>query len=125
MLRFYEALSSGDTSFIDRHFSVAEEARGIGTDPGEWWQGPLVAAAWKEQLEAMGGSMPLIAEDPEAYSDGAVGWVADRPILRLPGGELRVRLTAVFHHEDGEWKLVQCHGSVGLPNEDPSAEAAT
>jgi len=120
MLRFYEALSSGDTSFIDRHFSVAEGARGVGTDPGEWWQGPEVAGAWKEQLEASGGSMRLVAGDPEAYAEGTVGWAADRPTLELEGGPVPVRLTAIFHQEDGEWKLVQTHGSLGVPNEEPS-----
>ncbi len=120
MLRFYDSLASGDASFIDRHFSVAEGARGVGTDPGEWWQGARVAGAWKEQLEAMGGRMPLVAGDPEAYVEGTVGWVADRPTMQLPGGAIGVRLTAVFHEEDGEWKLVQAHGSLGVPNEDPS-----
>ncbi len=117
VLRFYEALSSGDASFMDRHFSAAEPARGVGTDPEEWWQGPQVAAAWKEQLEAMGGSMPLVAGDPEAYVEGTVGWVADRPSLQLRGGAVAVRLTAVFHQQQGEWKLVQVHGSLGVPNQ--------
>ena len=117
MLRFYAALRKGDASFFDRHFSRADWARGIGTDPGEWWRGARLADAWKEQLQAMGGNMPLVADDPEAYSEGSVGWVADRPTLKLPGGEVPVRLTAVFHQEDGEWKLVQSHGSLGVPNE--------
>lgn len=116
ILRFYEALSNGDASFIDRHFSTAEAARGIGTDPGEWWQGPRTAEAWKEQLEAMGGSMPLVAGDPEAHVEGTVGWVADRPTLQLQEGAVAVRLTAVFHQEEGEWKIVQIHGSLGVPN---------
>jgi hypothetical protein len=120
LLRFYEALSSGDTAFIDRHFSVTEAARGVGTDAEEWWQGPRLAAAWKEQVEAMGGSMPLAAGDPEAYVEGPVGWAADRPTLQLQGGTILVRLTVVFHQEDGEWKIVQAHGSLGVPNEDPS-----
>ncbi len=119
ILRFYEALSKGDAAFIDSHFSVAEAARGLGTDPEEWWQGGQVAGAWKEQLEAMGGSMPIAAGDPEAYVEGTVGWVADRPTLQLPAGAVGVRLTAVFHQEDGEWKLVQVHGSLGVPNEEP------
>lgn len=118
MLRFYDALSSGDMSFIDRHFSLADEARGIGTDPREWWQGSRLADAWKEQMKAMGGSMPLAAGDPEAYAEGSVGWVADRPSLQFPEGEVPVRFTAVFHQEEGEWKLVQSHGSVGVPNEE-------
>jgi len=120
MLGFYEALANGDTSFFDRHFSAGDAARGVGTDPEEWWQGSRVAAAWREQLKAMGGSMPLVAGEPEAYAEGTVGWVADRPTLELQGGAVRVRLTAVFHQEEGEWKLVQVHGSLGVPNEAPT-----
>jgi ketosteroid isomerase-like protein len=120
VLRFYKALSDGDSSFIDSHFSVADAARGVGTDPEEWWQGPRVAGAWKEQLKTMGGSMPLVAGDPEAYAEGAVGWAADRPTLQLQGGAVPVRLTMVFHQEGGEWKLVQVHGSLGVPNEEPA-----
>ncbi len=120
VLRFYEALSKGDVAFIERLFSVAEAARGVGTDPEEWWNGAQVADAWKDQLEAMGGSMPLVAGEPEAYAEGTVGWVADRPTLELQGGAVRVRLTAVFHQEEGEWKLVQVHGSLGVPNEAPT-----
>ncbi|MDQ3587026.1 MAG: nuclear transport factor 2 family protein [Actinomycetota bacterium] len=119
VLRFYEALSNGDASFIDSHFSVAQAARGVGTDPEEWWQGPRVADAWKEQLKAMGGAMPLVPGEPEAYVEGTVGWVADRPTLQLEGGAVPARLTLVFHQEDGEWKLVQTHGSLGVPNEEP------
>ncbi len=121
MLRFYEALANGDTSFFDRHFSGAQATRGVGTDPEEWWQGSQVAGAWKEQLEAMGGTMPLVAGDPEAYVEGTVGWAADRPALQLQAGAVPVRFTAVFHQEEGEWKLVQVHGSLGVPNEESSS----
>lgn len=117
VLRFYEALASGDASFIDRHFSTAEAALGVGTDPGEWWQGHRVAAAWKAQLEGMGGSMPLVAGAPEAYVDGTVGWVADQPTLELSAGSIPVRLTMVFHREEGAWKVIQIHGSLGVPND--------
>ncbi|MDQ3720968.1 MAG: nuclear transport factor 2 family protein, partial [Actinomycetota bacterium] len=79
-----------------------------------------VAEAWKEQLRAMGGGMPLVAGEPEAYVEGTVGWVADRPTLQLQEGAVPTRLTMVFHQERGEWKLVQAHGSLGVPNEEPS-----
>lgn len=122
VLRLYEALASGDASFIDSHFSVAEGARGVGTDPGEWWQGPALADAWKEQLKAMGGRMPLVAGEPEAYVEGTVGWAADQPTLQLPGGAVPTRLTLVFHREEGDWKLIQAHGSLGVPNEEPPGQ---
>lgn len=123
MLRFYEALSSGDMSFLDRHISTADEVRGIGTDPEEWWAGGRLVEVWKEQVEAMGGSMPLAAGDPEAYSEGSVGWVTDRPTLKMPdGNEVPLRFTAVFHREEDEWRIVQSHGSLGVSNEESFGE---
>jgi SnoaL-like domain len=123
MLRFYEALSSGDTSFLERHISTTGDVRGIGTDPEEWWAGGRLLEVWKEQIEALGGSMPLAAGDPEAYSEGSVGWVADRPTLKMPGaGEVPLRFTAVFHRENGDWKIVQSHGSLGVSNEESFGE---
>ncbi len=126
MLQFYKALASGDVSFFDRHFSDSEEVRGIGTDPQEWWSGPRVAEVWKEQIAAMGGSMALQAGDPEAYVDGNVGWVADRPTLDAgDGNRVPLRFTAVFHNEGGAWKLVQSHGSLGVANEESFGELPT
>ena len=123
MLRFYEALSSGDVSFLDRHFSTSGEVRGIGTDPEEWWAGGRLVEVWKEQIEAMGGSMPLAAGDPEAYTEGSVGWVADQPTLKMPdGSDMPVRFTAVFHRENGDWKIVQSHGSLGVSNDESFGE---
>ena len=126
MLRFYEALSSGDLSFFDRHFSNSDAVRGIGTDPEEWWNGPRVAQVWKEQVAAMGGSMPLQPGEPEAYAEGNVGWVADRPTLDAgDGNRVAIRFTAVFHKEDADWKLVQSHGSLGVSNEESFGELPT
>jgi ketosteroid isomerase-like protein len=33
------------------------------------------------------------------------------------GTEIEFRMTAVFHNENGQWKVVQQHASVGVPNE--------
>jgi hypothetical protein len=120
MLGFYKALGTGDVSFFDRHFSAADEVRGIGTDPVEWWRGgATVAGVWKEQLEAMGGSMSISPGELEAYAEGSVGWVADQATFSLPdGSQIPIRFTAVFHREDGVWKLVQSHGSIGVSNEE-------
>ncbi len=119
MLRFYDAMSSGDTEFVDRHFSRDPDVRAIGTDPQEWWSGPRVVEVFKEQLDAMGGRMPLRPGDPEAYVEGSVGWVADRGAFHLPDGmEVPVRLTAVFHQEDGQWRVVQAHASIGVGNQE-------
>jgi len=126
MLRFYDAMGGGDTVFVDRHFSRDPEARAIGTDPQEWWSGPRVVEVFKEQLDAMGGRMPFKPGDPEAYVEGSVGWVADQSAFILPdGGELPFRVTCVLHREDGEWKFVQSHASVGVANEEAFGELPT
>ena len=59
----------------------------------------------------------FIPGDLQCYREGSVGWTADRPTLRLPGGaEIPLRMTTVFHQEGGEWKMVQFHTSIGVPN---------
>jgi len=35
----------------------------------------------------------------------------------MDGRRVPVRLTAVLHQEDGDWKAVQSHASIGVPNE--------
>lgn len=126
LLQLYSALSSGDVSFFDRHFSTSPDVRGIGTDPDEWWSGGRLAQVWKEQIAEMGGAMPMTPGEPEAFSEGDVGWVADRPTLDMgDGNRVPFRFTAVFHKEDGVWKLVQSHGSLGVSNEDVFGELPT
>ena len=118
-LRSYEALSSGDYSFYERYLSQEDGVLSLGTDPNEWWAGyATITKVFKAQLEEMGG-FSIIDGAPEAYSEGSVGWVADHPTLKLADGtEIPVRLTAVYHKENNDWKFVQMHLSVGVPNEE-------
>jgi ketosteroid isomerase-like protein len=126
VLRLYDAIDSGDRAFLDRYSSRDPGARMIGTDPREWWSGPRAHEVFMEQLDALGGRMPLKPGDPEAYVEGSVGWVADQPVLLLPdGGELPFRQTFVLHREDGEWKFVQSHASVAVANEETVGELPT
>jgi hypothetical protein len=125
-LGFIDALANGNVAFLERHISADADVRAIGTDPQEWWSGARVAEVFKEQIEAMGGSVPLKAGDPEAYVEGSVGWVADQATLMLPdGSELPLRFTGVLHREDGEWRFVQSHGSLGVANEEAFGELPT
>jgi adenylate cyclase len=119
-LRFYEATTTGDLSFFDRYVSRQEEAMFLGTDPNEWWEGfEALREAMRAQSEAMGG-MQIVAGQLQAYREGGVGWVIDRDAsFRLPDGrEIPFRSTLVFRREDGEWKLVHLHSSIGVSNEE-------
>jgi ketosteroid isomerase-like protein len=118
MLRLYESLSMRDISMIEKLYSHKEDILVIGSDPDEWWVGyEAFARAHKAQFQEMAGDYKIKAGELNAFVEGTVGWVGDRPTIQLPTGQnLPIRVTAVFHQEDGVWKIVQHHVSVGAPN---------
>ena len=121
MLRFYEAVNAGDLSFVERHVSRDNGAVFVGTDPNEWWEGyEAFVEAMRAQEAAMGSDRPRIVPDQiQAYREGRVGWVIDRDTFQLPDGtEVNFRNSAVFLREDGGWKLVHAHSSIGVRNEE-------
>ncbi len=128
-LRFYEAATTGDLSFVDRHVSRQEDVVFVGTDPNEWWEGlEALREALRAQSEAMEGSgLQIVTGQLQAYLEGNVGWVIDRDALfRLPDGrEIPFRNTIVFRREEGEWKLVHGHSSIGVSNEELFGEDVT
>ena len=117
ILRFYESETAGDVRAVQGCLSRQDGVLEIGTDPNEWWTGyDTIARVLEAQLSEMGGAR-IEAGDLSAFVEGTVGWIADRPTIRMPNGqELSMRLTAVLHKENGEWKFVQHHASVGVPN---------
>ena len=53
-----------------------------------------------------------------ALRDGPLGWGTMRGRVKRPdGNEIGFRWTAVFRQENGVWKAVQIHGSIGVPDE--------
>ena len=117
LLRVYESESSGDISTMERLISHREDVLAIGTDPGEWWLGyATIDRIFRAQSQEM-GKVQFKAGEISAFEEGTVGWASDRAKIQLPNGhEIPVRVTTVFHKEDGEWKVVQHHISIGVPN---------
>jgi ketosteroid isomerase-like protein len=117
--RFYQALAQGDAAVIEDLVSQREGVLNIGTDPAEWWDS---AASFRRALRAQTEELAGVQVTPgelRAYREGTVGWAADRPTFRFPNGfEIPLRMTTVFHQEDGAWKVVQSHASVAARNED-------
>ena len=61
----------------------------------------------------------LLHGEVDAFVKGNVDWVSSRPVLILEDGtEIPTRSIAIFSMEDGEWKMVQGHKSVGVSNEE-------
>jgi hypothetical protein len=119
VLAAFENFSSQDTSWIDRHTSRHEAVLVIGTDPNEWIEGGnQVAENAKQEIQESTARFSSPGE-VEAFVEGSVGWASARPAWILEDGrKIPARWTGVFHLEDGEWKMVQGHVSVGVPNED-------
>jgi hypothetical protein len=119
VLQTYAAMASGDTSFYEHHLARYDGVLVIGSDPDEWWVGyDRINAVYQAQLREMGG-VSVVGSDPQAYRHGDAGWVADRPKFRLPdGSEIPIRITMVFAREGEDWKLVQQHISIGVPNQE-------
>jgi hypothetical protein len=126
VLRTYAAMANGDTTFYDRHLSHQEGVLIIGSDPNEWWAGyETISRVYEAQLREMGG-VCVVGSDPLAYSEGNVGWVADRPSFRLPDGtHILFRSTIVFEKENDTWKVVHQHISIGVPNESVTGQQLT
>ena len=118
ILAAFKDYSSDDASSIERHTSRQDEVRLIGTDPDEWFEGEQAAEVLKQ--EAQDPSFRVSSLDElEVFVEGSVGWASGRPTWMLEDGtEIPSRWTAVFHREDGEWKMVQAHTSVGVPDEE-------
>ncbi len=115
--QIYDALSHGDTTLVDQLTSQQPGLVIIGTDPDEWWE---ERTALRDAVAAQAGAgITVVPGELRAYREGSVGWVADRGAFRLPDGtEVPVRLTAVFHQEDGQWRVVQAHASIGMSNQE-------
>jgi ketosteroid isomerase-like protein len=117
-VRAFNAFFQGAPSA--QYLSASSDMLIIGTDPNEWLVGRETAI---EMLNAMGDSMASGGVqyrfgNPEAWSEGDVGWVVDRPTVRSgTGQEALLRITTIWHREEGNWKLVHEHVSLGVPNE--------
>ena len=110
-LSFYDRFSANDVGSFDDLVS-AEATSIIGTADDEWFTD-------REKLRSGFGydGLRLEGDDPQAWEEGDVGWDWDRPTMHIPGvGEIRVRFTGVFRREEGSWRLVMSHFSVGVPD---------
>lgn len=116
VLQLYEGESQGEVlGFAERFYSRQGGLLFIGTDPDEWFMDhESIISLYKEVANA---GLGIQISDLIAYSEGTVGWAADRVEVKLPNGsEVLVRHTFILHKENDEWKIVHTHISVAVPN---------
>jgi ketosteroid isomerase-like protein len=113
-VQYTKALSSGDASSLLGTFSQEPGVIEIGSAPDAWTEGHEdITDRLTDVFRGLAGTS-IEPGDVKAFQEGTVAWLADRPTLTTPDG-MRVfaRITAVFRREDGAWKIVQSHFSMG------------
>jgi ketosteroid isomerase-like protein len=111
-----EAQNAGDAARLRSMLSERPDAVHIGTDAEEWDTSNQVVDA----VPAAGGDdIQAVADEFDIHIQGDVAWAEGRGrFTRAGGGERPVRMTCVLIRENGQWKVVQSHASIGVPNAD-------
>jgi ketosteroid isomerase-like protein len=113
-----EAMARSDVATIERTMSHEPYVLGIGSDPAEWVEGyDDVMRVFRESTPDSELGVTVGLDDVTAFSEGTVGWAAGHGYFEIEGRRVPVRMTAVVHQEDGEWRTVQTHASIGVPND--------
>jgi ketosteroid isomerase-like protein len=117
---WFQAASRGDVSMVAAHVSLNDGVRLIGSDPLELFRGGTsVAEFLRGEVQGADSAATFTPADTEAFSEGTVGWATTSVTITMPDGKrVSPRWSAVFHLEDGVWKFVQTHASIGVPNEE-------
>ncbi|HLZ21922.1 MAG TPA: nuclear transport factor 2 family protein [Ktedonobacterales bacterium] len=117
-LREFQATKAKDLASVMALWSSEPGAMLIGTDPSEWLTTrEAIEQIERAALENTSGRMP---DDLEivAYEEGTVGWANVRYTAKLPnGGSFLIRWTVIYHQEGGQWKMVNGHASLGIPDD--------
>ena len=98
----------------------------VGTDDAEWWDNrESLMRALEAQAGELQGAQPKVTH-VEGWEDGSVGWGAARiEVVFGDGPPARLRFTGTLVKEGDEWKMVQGHASVGVPNEEAVGKTLT
>jgi SnoaL-like domain len=112
------ALEGGDLDALERMTSRDECGVSIGTDPSEYARGfAETMRLTRESTPEAGMRIHAYLDEVHAYQEGDVGWMDGVGRFEREGEAVEVRMTAVLHREDGDWRFVQSHASIGVPNE--------
>ena len=113
-----DAMVRSDIDEIARRTSRDACVVSIGSDASEWAEGhDEIMRLFRESTPEAELGVRVGLDDVTAFREGSVGWAAGRGYFEIEGKRVPVRLTAVLHQEDGEWKAGQSHASIGVPND--------
>lgn len=80
-------LGGCDITADEQAHNQTPSAFGIGTNPQEWWVADEIRQAFMTQSAQMhAANVRFQPGDIRAYTEGTVGWIADRPTLKTTDG---------------------------------------
>jgi ketosteroid isomerase-like protein len=113
------SVERGDPALMESCLSDDPDALAIGTDAAEWAQGHDAIMRFFHDSGPDGTlQLTIPVHDVAAYAEGDVGWAVARIAFAVEDREVPVRITTVMRRERGEWRLLQIHASIGVPNEE-------
>jgi hypothetical protein len=112
------AIERGDMDTLERMTSRDEGGVTIGSDPTEYARGfDENMRLTRDSLPSEGVHIHAHLDEVRAYVEGDVGWMDGVGRFERDGESVAVRMTSVVRREEGEWRYVQSHVSIGVPNE--------
>jgi ketosteroid isomerase-like protein len=116
--RFWGLIGEADFDGLGGALTAGPIAQVIGSAPGE---GHDDRETWIAGFRSMIEGMPGVRVDPgvtRGYANGDTGYAIGAPTWHLPGDmTVQMRSTFVLQRENGDWKIVHLHASVGVPDE--------
>ena len=112
-----DALAASDMAALEEMLSRVDGSVMIGSDAAEYYRD--VDGMLRMTREAMPAQsqVTLHMDDTRGYAEGDVGWFDGMGRFEQGTESVALRLTGVAHKEDGQWRFVQAHASIGVPNE--------
>ena len=117
--RWYAAILDRNAAAVQNLMSQQAHLRFVGTGPDELWTGHDVremVGAFFDQVPEFLSSDEVLAE---AFENGDTGWscfVHHNRFATMPDEVREVRNTLIFALENGDWRIVQRHGSAPMDN---------
>lgn len=119
VIALYGAMSSGDADSVESFYSHEVGSVFIGTDAREFWTDSRQHNAdVRHFFDGSHGTSIWSAGEVLAFVDDVIGWSVDRPVVRFSDGSaLQIRVTLIWRNENGRWRVVHSHASVGGDSE--------
>jgi ketosteroid isomerase-like protein len=117
MRDFVSALEAGDIDAVARATSREPGVVAIGSDPGEYSRDyDTIVGLMRESSPEGSMNIRATVTEVKGYEEGDIGWADGTGGFRHDNQSVEVRLSAVARREDGVWRFIQSHASIGVPN---------